>query len=382
FSEEKPVVTKARVPLLKSPSHFGHYTSRVDRPSNEDRYFADGYESQEMKRQVFMYSVFDGHGGEDCSQFLKDHLANYIEECDITKGEEVVQKYERNFGGYWRRWKNQLSKYVSKMSTQDDLQLRLLLAFLNADYDYSASERNVGSGSTCTSVFIYTDSPTHQTYWDLKAVSQLTIAHVGDTRCIISDRFGEARPLTSNHHPSSPFEANRLKRYASSFFTDSFGEERFGVFANTRSFGDLRMKSRGVSAEPDVSQYLIGDTNSSKFPGNTQYAIEGGKNNDIKTLGGDEAFIVIVSDGVSNEASDQEIVDVVVQTANQSGSGRGTPQQAAVEVVRYAEALGGDDNATCLVIRLSGWGKWPKRADRTGELREHRLKNAFDRKSR
>lgn len=31
---------KARIPLLKSPGYIGHYTSRVNRPYNEDRYYA------------------------------------------------------------------------------------------------------------------------------------------------------------------------------------------------------------------------------------------------------------------------------------------------------------------------------------------------------
>lgn len=193
----------------------------------------------------------------------------------------------------------------------------------------------------------------------------MIVAHVGDTRCIICDRFGEAHPLTSNHHPSSPIEASRLRRYTASFFIDSFGEERFGNYANTRAFGDVRSKSQGVTAEPDIIEKQIG------VPHVPQAKT-------IGALGGNEAFLVLVSDGVTGLVSDQEMADIVIATANMRGSGRGTPQQAAEEIVKYAETIGGDDNATCLVVRLAGWGKWPHGLDRTADLREQKLKDSFD----
>lgn len=89
-----------------------------------------------------------------------------------------------------------------------------------------------------------------------------------------------------------------------------------------------------------------------------------------------------MSDGVSGFASDQEIVDIVTSVGYASGFTRGTPQDSAREIVKYAEAVGGDDNATCIVVRLSGWGKWNKPLDRTGDLREYRLKDALDKVAR
>lgn len=242
------------------------------------------------------------------------------------------------------------------------MQLRIPTAFLTADYDFI--QKNQKTGSTCTSIYLYTEDPEHA-FWEEGQTSHLIVAHVGDTRCIIVDRFGEAHPLTSNHHPSSPVEANRLRRYTTSFITDSFGEERFGSYANTRAFGDLRAKSLGVTAEPDIIERQIG------VPHVPQEKTVG-------ALGGDECFFVLVSDGVTGLVSDQEMADIVIATANMRGSGRGTPQQAAEEIVKYAETLGGDDNATCLVVRLAGWGKWPDGMDRTAGLREERLKDSLD----
>ncbi|CDO54032.1 similar to Saccharomyces cerevisiae YCR079W PTC6 Mitochondrial type 2C protein phosphatase (PP2C) with similarity to mammalian PP1Ks [Geotrichum candidum] len=375
-SQQANHTVRARIPLLKSPLYLGHYSSRVNRPYNEDRYFAGVLElpagstlspmiTRQGKlgvRQVFNFAVFDGHGGEECAQFLKDNLAEYVEKCNIHSADEIAQKYKENIGGYWKRWRGGFEQYISKMSTMDDLQLRIPTAFLTADYDFV--QKNATSGSTCTSVYLYSEDPNHA-FWEAGQASHLIVAHVGDTRCIICDRFGEAHPLTSNHHPSSPIEASRLRKYTASFFTDSFGESRFGSYANTRAFGDLRAKAQGITAEPDIIENQIGRPH---LP----------QERTIGALGGDEGFLVIVSDGVTGLVSDQEMADIVMRTASMAGSGRGTPQQAAEEIVKYAEVLGGDDNATCLVVRLSGWNKWPQGFDRTQQLREERLKDTFD----
>lgn len=378
----------ASVPLLQVPTYLGHYTSRVNRPYNEDRYFAgilrlptsSSLTPRSMResngasstRNVFMYSVFDGHGGADCADFLKAKLAGYLEDCDLSKGKEIQELYRQNIGGYWRAWKHEIEKYISKLSVDDDLELRVPLSFLKADYDFI--QANDTSGSTCTSVFLYSLDPSKM-YWDSGQVSNLAVAHVGDSRCIIADNLGNVHPLSINHHPSTSLEATRLKRYSASFYTDSFGEERFDEFANTRAFGDSRVKSKGVSAEPDIVKCQLGD------PKMLRQIHTYKKRTNIKTFGGNEAFLILMSDGVSGLVSDQELVDLTINTANQSGSGRGSPQDAAEEIVKYIEAIGGDDNATCMVIRLSGWGYWNWR-DRTGMVREERLRQAFDKQNR
>jgi protein phosphatase PTC6 len=371
------------MPMLKVPAFLGHYTSRVNRPSNEDRYFAGVLElpvgssltrkSTRKKfthdtRQVFNFSVFDGHGGAECSEFLQQKLAEYVENCDLASGQQLRDIYRKTIGGYWRAWGPELDKYVAKMTSMDDLQLRVPLAFLKADYDFVS--QNEKSGSTCTSVFLYSQNDSKM-FWDDGQVANLVVAHVGDTRCILCDAVGNVHQLTTNHHPSSPIENTRLRRYAASFFTDSFGEERFERYANTRAFGDIQAKAKGITAEPELIECRVG---------NIPTGVEDPRY--IRTFTGNESFLVLMSDGVSEMMSDQEIVDLVINTANQAGSGRGTPQDAAKEIVQYAATVGGNDNATCMVIRLSGWGQWDKWRDRTGPIREERIRSALDSKPR
>lgn len=387
-------VGKLKVPLLKSPTHLGHYSSRVNRIYNEDKYDANVLDIK--GKPVFNFSIFDGHGGDQCSIYLQHHLAQLIENADELINDDglrdqLVEKYWKNVGGYWRRWykhrKDNFVKMVNsgseihlnKISLADDFTIRLPLSFLNCDYQFF--EKNEKAGSTCTSVLIdtvYSDTTTFKPvfedyYFNRKTISKLTIGHVGDTRAILVDKHGEAHVLTQNHHPSNPIEASRLRKYAANFFmTDSFGEERFISLANTRAFGDIDFKHMGVTAEPDITQFIIGDQEMIR----TQMSQQEIQDYTIGGLGGDEGFLVLCSDGVTNELTDQEVADIVMHTFNMKGHKRASPQVCAEEVVKFVEYIGGDDNATCLVIRLNGWGNWPIK-DRTGELRQQRMEDSF-----
>lgn len=176
-------------------------------------------------------------------------------------------------------------------------------------------------GSTGSTAMIST--PTPAPFWHPAAPSSLLVSHVGDTRIILcSTATGEAIPLTANHHPSSPVESNRLRRYAATFVTDSFGEERMSGLANTRAFGDIHSKRMGVSAEPEVRRVEMGAA--------------------------EYSFLVLTTDGISGTLSDQEIADIVKEAK--------TPDDGARAVTSFAtEVTKEGDNATCLVVRLGGW---------------------------
>ncbi|CAI7607146.1 unnamed protein product [Penicillium glandicola] len=420
--------TVVRIPLRNAKHHFGAVTSRGTRPSNEDTYQAGvidipafakraptsvtirrpnkqdplahpresrGAETASGDPQVFYFGVFDGHGGSECSSFLRDYLHEYIQNAafdielrsSLRPGAEVppttselpvmqegdrrrigdlekylVQTWRRVVGGYFKRFKPPHFAYNGAESTDPIIENHISIeevmeyAFLRADLDFinaQAAKRDddlvraerplnedeifhrpsmtrspqIGGnarfkgGSTGSVAMISTPTPTP--FWHPIAPSSLLVAHVGDTRMILcSTETGQAIPITSNHHPSSPIEATRLRRYATTFVTDSFGEERMSGLANTRAFGDVQSKRIGVSAEPELKRIEIGPAEFS--------------------------FLVLVSDGISGTLLDQEIVDIVKESK--------TPEQGARDVVNFStEVTREGDNATCLVVRLGGW---------------------------
>ncbi|KAM7184647.1 phosphatase 2C-like domain containing protein [Naviculisporaceae sp. PSN 640] len=470
-------LTVVRIPLRSAKHHFGAFNSRGQRVYNEDTNQAGTIDMPAFAKrvpvslsrsqlksqgegtsaasafgdpQIFYFAVFDGHGGSECSEFLRDELHGYIEEAAAEFGlgsslkqpfrastqdpvvdrpqqraqieppdsnkvqsdaelptvnkrggikevepaqpieskepvpatadfskvfklqSELLREYRNTIGGYFRRFNSPYFSVPTRLNSTDEpapgdlppevpvtIESVLTYAFLRADLDFVTAQARkkdpddpyvsdfplnqdeiLGSphhfppsghgiggpvrfkgGSTASVALIST--PTPAPFWHPAAHSTLMVAHVGDTRILLCETAtGIARPVTADHHPSSPTEANRLRRFAESLVTDSFGEERISGLANSRAFGDMQSKRIGVSAEPDITRVELAPA---------QYS-----------------FLALMSDGVSGTLSDQEIVDVVKEAK--------TPEEGAKHVVEYATEVTTDgDNATCLVVRLGGW---------------------------
>lgn len=409
--------------------------------------------------QVFYFAVFDGHGGTECSGFLRDNLHEYVQNAadefelksslgnngaresddstaaspdeSSTSGRDgqtqnphgdlpiiqegnrakigklektLVTRWRDLVGGYFRRFRplhfafsgenrrrsdafSSLPKSrVQRASCGVAIEEVMEYAFLRADLDFVSDqaskndedmvqaekplndcdvldnpsisrkpniegEKRFKGGSTCSVAMIST--PTSTPFWHPATPCSMLISHVGDTRILLcSTETGIATPLTTNHHPSSPIESTRLRRYASSFTTDSFGEERMSGLANTRAFGDIQSKRIGVSAEPEVRRVEVGPA--------------------------EYSFMVLMSDGVSGTLTDQEVVDIIKEAR--------TPDQGAKDVVSFATEVTRDgDNATCLAVRLGGWERRQEGglgSLGTKESREFRRKEATNPRSR
>ncbi|KAK2041651.1 protein phosphatase 2C [Colletotrichum somersetense] len=491
-------LTVVRIPLKRAKHHFGVASSRGQRSYNEDTNqagtismpaFAKRAPISLQRRpiqkpneatsadsalgdpQVFYFGIFDGHGGTQCAEFLRDELHGYIEQAsadfglqsslktgqqetgrkeedpgrseelfmkteedvkdeilvpeqdkhgvlrnperkeplkgvdpvsarvdDIPKAvkltKELVGEYRQTVGGYFRRFNPEyfmISEDKKEGSSSDEPQVTvesvLMYAFLRADLDFvsaqarkpdpddpQACDRPVNhdeilgvphkppsghgigglsrfkGGSTASIALIST--PTPAPFWHPNAQSTLIVAHVGDTRILLCQTTtGLAQPLTSDHHPTTPTESRRLRRYApagSMVSADSFGEDRIAGLANSRAFGDMRSKRIGVSAEPEITRVEIGPA--------------------------EYSFLVLMSDGISGTLSDQEIVDVIKEAR--------TPEEGAKDVVNYATEVSHDgDNATCLVVRLGGWERRSEGGVGslgTKEIRDKRRAEALD----
>ncbi|KAJ0166353.1 Protein phosphatase 2C -like protein 4 [Colletotrichum tanaceti] len=490
-------LTVVRIPLKRAKHHFGVASSRGQRSYNEDTNqagtvsvpaFAKRAPISLQRRpiqkpneatsadsalgdpQVFYFGIFDGHGGTQCAEFLRDELHGYIEQASADFGlqsslktsrqetgrkdedperseelfmkteeevrdeirvpeqdehgvltnperkepltgvdpvsakvddipnavkleQDLVEEYRQTVGGYFRRFNPQYFKLSDdkKESDSDETPVTvesvLMYAFLRADLDFisaqarkpdpddpQANDRPVNhdeilgvphkppsghgigglsrfkGGSTASIVLIST--PTPAPFWHPNAQSTLIVAHVGDTRILLCQTTtGLAQPLTSDHHPTTPTESRRLRRYApagSMVSADSFGEDRIAGLANSRAFGDMRSKRIGVSAEPEITRVEVGPA--------------------------EYSFLVLMSDGISGTLSDQEIVDVIKEAR--------TPEEGAKDVVNYATEVSHDgDNATCLVVRLGGWERRSEGGVGslgTKEIRDKRRAEALD----
>jgi Protein phosphatase 2C len=151
FSPSKANDTVVRIPLRSAKQHFGVTRARGNRAYNEDWYqagvislppFAPLATSSPPDSPVFYFGVFDGHGGEDCSSFLRNHLHAYIEETAKSFGggdeqkaamqTQLVAAWKDTVGGYFRRFKPDFSG----QGEAGELESILTYAFLKADMDF------------------------------------------------------------------------------------------------------------------------------------------------------------------------------------------------------------------------------------------------------
>jgi protein phosphatase PTC6 len=353
--------------LLSSPKVIGVANSRGNRVHQEDFYafatlslnpeelrlslkkwhgvdWEPNLISEPHSNQVLFVGLYDGHGGSAVAQYLRQELHGLIESVDKALIPELF-KWTQELGGYFKRFKGgALSPWLKEPNPEEmDLEARATLAFFEVDRSLSSVDNTAQTCGATASVVILQclDSPTAPFFFAQKIA--LYVAHCGDTRVILASQNNQAFPMTEKHHPDTPVESIRLRKMmGTSLITDSFGESRWmGRLQNTRSLGDLQYKRFGITPEPDVRTKLL--------------------------QGNEWAFIVLVSDGISSILSDQEIVDLA--------RGAPDPKSAANRVLSFSQDLGGDDNATAIVIPLAGW-RTPCEVDRTKELREYRLRQA------
>lgn len=188
-------------------------------------------------------------------------------------------------------------------------------------------------GSTATVALLHSlDLPYSHPYYASSLLS-LTVAHLGDTSCLLaSTQSGRARRLTETHHADSRTESERLRTSGTGIITDSFGESRWGgVVANTRAVGDAEFKPVGVIAEPDITKRVF----KGAFPCRIAASPLSSRRltPDSPRLAGDEfSHLILLSDGITDSLSDQEIVDLT--------RGIRDPAQAAKKIVSFAEDIG------------------------------------------
>ena len=111
-----------------------------------------------------------------------------------------------------------------------------------------------------------------------------------------------------------------------------------------------------MTAEPEVIHRVLEGESGPQSP-----------HDQVLTIGDDYAYLILVTDGLTSLMSDQEIVDLARNAVD--------PIRAAKTIVHFGEDLGAQDNCTCLVIPLSGWGR-VEGTDTTEARREYRRKQA------
>ncbi|XP_059821383.1 protein phosphatase 1K, mitochondrial [Hypanus sabinus] len=210
-----------------------------------------------------------------------------------------------------------MAKYIAQcLSQEEDLEIVLTKAFNETDKEFARQVRLSKNAS-------FLSSGTTATVALLRDSIELVVASVGDSRAILC-RKGKHKRLTEDHTPERKDERERIKKCGGFVSWNSLGQPHVnGRLAMTRSIGDTALKSVGVIAEPETRR--------------------------IKLQHGDDAFLVLTTDGINFIMNSQEICDHISECHD--------PIEAAQVIVEQALQYGAEDNSTAVVVPFGAWGK-------------------------
>lgn len=173
-------------------------------------------------------AVFDGHGGDECSNFLVEALPRNVRYQMYSEREALRNSIESSRGARGGHSEQ------SEDATSELMRRIIKTAYLRTDKEFISPKSAPQSGSTAATVILMG--------------RRLFAANVGDSRVVLCRGGGQCVELTSDHKPSRPDEAARV-RAAGGFILH---KRVMGELAITRAFGDKSFKM-GIKAmlEPD-----------------------------------------------------------------------------------------------------------------------------------
>uniref|UniRef100_A0A8C3SUJ5 protein-serine/threonine phosphatase n=1 Tax=Chelydra serpentina TaxID=8475 RepID=A0A8C3SUJ5_CHESE len=317
----------------------------------------------ELDSETAMFSVYDGHGGEEVALYCAKYLPEIIKDQKAYKDGKLQKALEDAFLAIDAKLTTEeVIKELAQIAgrPQDDEEEKEKVADEddgNEDEDgYSSEEEEAeneededdteeaeededeeeemmlpgmegkeepGSDSGTTAVVA------------LIRGKQLIVANAGDSRCVVSER-GKAVDMSYDHKPEDELELARIKNAGGKVTMD--GRVNGGLNLS-RAIGDhfykrnknLPPEEQMISALPDIKVLAINE---------------------------EHDFMVIACDGIWNVMSSQEVVDFIQAKISQKDeNGDLRPLSSIVEELLdqcLAPDTSGDgtgcDNMTCIII--------------------------------
>ena len=300
--------------------NYGFFNELGDRQFQEDRYIL--IDDLRISEEIIMpyFAVYDGHGGNTCSEFVKQYLHNELHY--FLKRDEIINS--TNF----------LPDLV------ETIQKVIILVDIN--YYDSIPNFSVNHGSTCVFVFFI------GTY--------LLCCNLGDSisillkRGYIKDGKKESRRiyLSRDFNPSREKEKQRIT-YRKGFITND--GRLLGTISVSRSFGDWKYKDKTkqkiLKKNQEFDEYLI--SNRAEFR-----LLELNPNAD--------KYVILASDGVFQNKNHKTWCNILYNYLDQEKEVDGTPfmpfalDKFRLELIKNNQIdpnlKGSADNMTLIAIKL------------------------------
>jgi len=307
--EDRTIVVQS---LLYEPRH-GYY-------KNEPK------ETLEELAMTTFAAVFDGHGGDECSNYLVDVLPHQIRQAMYAERESLTAAIESS-----------RSMARPEQATEDaasELMRKILKkSYLKTDKDFITPKNAPQSGSTAATLIIMG--------------RRLFAANVGDSRVVLCRVGGQCVELTSDHKPSRPDEAARV-RAAGGFILH---KRVMGELAITRAFGDKSFKM-GIKAmlEDEADEIARGLNENSEAKDLTAPLVSAEPEIASLVMSHSDEFVLLACDGLFDVFRSQ---DAIALARQELIAHRGEPAEVARilsdQAIRVRRSR---DNVSILIIIL------------------------------
>jgi protein phosphatase 1L len=203
-----------------------YYTNSIQgrRPYNEDEFDVFINLNGQTGKKLNYFGLFDGHGGNDVSKYLKKNLRLYF------TGDNVQAEMGKS---------KSCDRYIEKV--YEFVQNKLT--------DYHLPSKATGSTALITM------------FYNCKGHDMMKVINLGDCRAVACNLDNIAIPLTKDHKPTSYDEFKRITQMGGRIVHEKNDDPRINGLSVSRAFGDLDSKPH-VSHSPEYYDY---DTKKFKF---------------------------------------------------------------------------------------------------------------------
>eukprot|EP00545_Synedropsis_sp_CCMP1620_P011277 CAMPEP_0119005710 /NCGR_PEP_ID=MMETSP1176-20130426/1884_1 /TAXON_ID=265551 /ORGANISM="Synedropsis recta cf, Strain CCMP1620" /LENGTH=669 /DNA_ID=CAMNT_0006957551 /DNA_START=658 /DNA_END=2667 /DNA_ORIENTATION=- len=310
------------------------------RPTMEDRVCViqsltyeprHGYYNNETKEfleilaMTTFAAVFDGHGGDECSNYLVEALPHQIRVEMLEHRAALQEAIEQS--------RVVRSKTEQTEDPASELMRKIMkTSYLRTDKDFISPKTAPQSGSTAATVILMG--------------RRLFAGNVGDSRVVLCRGGGQCVELTSDHKPSRPDEAARV-RAAGGFILH---KRVMGELAITRAFGDKSFKM-GIKAmlEEDADD-LAGNNENEQAKDLTAPLVSAEPEIASMILSHNDEFLLLACDGLFDVFRSQ---DAIALARQELIAHRGEPAEVARilsdQAIRVRRSR---DNVSILIIVL------------------------------
>lgn len=310
------------------------------RPTMEDRTLViqsltleptHGYYKNEPKEDLeelamtTFAAVFDGHGGDECSNYLVEALPHHIRQAMLAERAALKAAVEQTrLSGRQDQTEDAASELMRKI---------LKGAYLRTDKEFITPKNAPQSGSTAATVVLFG--------------RRLFAANVGDSRVVLCRGGGQCVELTSDHKPSRPDEAARV-RAAGGFILH---KRVMGELAITRAFGDKSFKMGIKAMLEEEAEELAGGMNSGEEAKDlTAPLVSAEPEIASMILSHNDEFLLLACDGLFDVFRSQ---DAIALARQELIAHRGEPAEVARilsdQAIRVRRSR---DNVSILIIVL------------------------------